>query len=278
MLSFGETIPKRSLVTDRNPPHFIVPHGDPRYLCIRGAKPGIKVTVTPASRVDIRVMKAAETVDFPDVQGHYQWFRIYGGSHGRAKVVFEQGSDSLTLKCEVYHWRKMHVNFYLVKDKHGKPNFNGSQTGTHISRLDRVYRPQTCVDFHRHLPTKEVSVDIDCSKKMTAAQEQNMWDLFLGKTLRGVRGDNFFNIFVVKAWGGHDNSSTGYNAWATSHGGLIVIDDSALSNDGPVLPHELGHSLGLSHANSDGYVMRQGLNKGWKLTWDNVKTVRRFVS
>jgi len=277
-LSFGETYPQRCLITNRAIPHFIVPYGYTRYICIMGQQKDIEAEVSPVGRIEVRKTTFAENSELPIVEAPHRWFRIDGDKRGRTNVVFKHGRDRLKLKVDCYPWRLMHVNFFLVTDSHGTPTFNASGTHTHINRLDRVYRPQACIDFHRHLPTKAVSVSIDCSRRMNEAQENRMWDAFQAKVPTGSRGHDFFNIFVVKAWGGHDNSASGYNAWATSNGGLIVIDDVGIANATPVVPHEVGHSMGLEHSATAGYVMRQGSRKGWKLTWNEVKTVRGYVS
>src|SRR5438270_382614 len=83
---------------------------------------------------------------------------------------------------------------------------------------------------------------------------------------RNWRDRTSFNVFCVRNWGGHDDPAKKYDAWATNHGSWLIIDDFALSDHGPVLAHEIGHGLGLKHTTRNGYVMRQGLDKGKRLT------------
>jgi hypothetical protein len=278
-LTFDKTQPDLCLITDTNPNHFILPYLGLRFLCIKGATSALTMSTNPAGKAHARLATSGERATLPSVTGTHAWVRLTGQEEGETRITFREGTESKELIVNVYPWKWLMVNFFLVTDANGRPTFNASQTGTHISRLDKVYRSQACIDFSRHLPTRRVSVSMNCSLPMTAAQETTMWNAFRDLTPNYVRTNRFFNVFVVKAWGGHDNPATGYDAWATSHGIYLIIDDAALSNTTPVLAHEIGHGMGLEHAGHvAGQVMIQGLTKGYKLKWTDVETVRGYVS
>ena len=276
-LSFSRSKPDRCLIADTSPPHFVLPYQGLRWLCIKGATSAIAIALSANGKAHLRLATASERADLPPISGPHVWIRLTGQNEGEITATFTEGAETLTLKVNVLHWRWMAVNFFLVTDAFGTPTFNASETTLEIQKLDTVYHAQAAIDFRRHLPTKNVKVNLDCSLPMTGAQEDAMWDAFRNLTPAACRTSSFFNVFVVREWGGHDDPDRDYNAWATSHGVYIVIDDQAFSNPGPVLPHEIGHSMGLEHLNEAGYVMRQGLEKGWKLKWAHVETVRTYV-
>lgn len=276
-ISFDKTQPDRCLISDTATPHFVLPYLGLRWLCIKEATTALQISTATGGTAHVRPATATERADLPHVSGPHVWVRLVGQQEGEVAVTFREGTTTLNLTVNVLHWRWLSVNFYLVTDAHGTPTFNPSMTTEHVTRLDKVYRPQAAIDFSRHLSTKSVRVSMDCSVPMSNAEEDVMWQAFHDLTPNYCRGPSFFNIFVVKEWGGHDDPSTGYNAWATSHGVYLVIDDEGMANTTPVVPHEIGHGMGLEHFNTAGYVMKQGNTKGWKLTWDHVETVRRYV-
>ncbi len=276
-LEFSRTKPDRCLIADTSPPHFVLPYLGLRWLCIKGATSALTIALSDAGKAHLRLATASERSDLPPIPGPHVWIRLTGQNEGEITATFTEGADTLALKVNVLHWRWMAVNFFLVTDPHGTPSFNASETTLQVQKLDTVYRAQAAIDFRRHLPTKNVRVTMDCSLPMTAAQEDAMWDAFRDLTPSGARTGSSFNVFVVKEWGGHDDPDRGYNAWATSHGVYIVIDDEGMANTSPVVPHEIGHSMGLEHLNEAGYVMKQGTTKGWKLKWAHVETVRTYV-
>jgi len=273
-LSVAYSKPDLAFLPDETPIRFIMPFLGERFYCIVGADSSLKIAFTHGT-IHARLATAAEAPPMP-ISNKYVWLRVVGQKEGEADLTLTQGADTLQIKVNVLHWRWLHVNFYITTDANGTPSFNSSQTAAQVKILDRIYRSQACVDFARQL-TKSITVTSDCSKvAMTNAEESAMWAEFLKKTPADVRGKTFFQVFCVKAWGGHDTTA-GYNAWATSNGIQIIIDDFGYSKSSPVLAHEMGHSLGLDHTNNDGFLMRQGDKKGPKLTWAQVQTVRTYV-
>jgi hypothetical protein len=222
--------------------------------------------VATADLIPAQIFRSLGANAWPvQVSGHNPGTALITPVDGNGKTLF-----NLPLEVDVLRRQEYHVNFHLVTDWLGgtTARSEASAVQTDLSVVNDVFAPAN-ISFVLHA-TRSIKLPTHFDSKVSNVQDLNQRMGQLIQSARHFDGSiQHIQVFCVGMLHWLDGVRQGVDTQGYTQGRTIVIEDDA----GPaVLPHEIGHALGLKH-NQRGTTLMNEFPTGTLLTREDIRKI-----
>lgn len=219
----------------------MVPKSGVRYIIARDAA-GLTLSSTNTHR--LRMTEIAQTA-LPSghlrLEPNDRFIKLEGLDHGSAKVYLKDGAGSTvkTLEVDVKRRKRVKVSFNFVKDSGGHTTArNTADALAWVWAMDHIFDGQANVNVTLGT-SRVVNVPSNLGSTVTwSSGASSEWNTVI------ALGDSTADMNFFLVWDYEQDSTPGDGADAGTLGGNCIYEDSAGTQDGETMAHELGHFLG----------------------------------
>ncbi len=243
-LEFEETVSNNGFDDTVDPPWLVVPVNNPPN------QNTVKVNIEPSaaiSQVYFTIDDTAKaTVSPVQASSSPQTLTLTGVAKGhtvlRARVGSSSGPVCKTLNICVRDKKVVNVDFHFMQDNAShQTSRSTSEADSFISTLNTIWTPQANVVFQKgNVDSPTVITDLGTVIEWYPTNPANEWDDIVAFR-NGVAPDVFF-VWEYE----QDGTPATDNADAAQLNGDILFEDSAGTQVGETLAHEMGHHFGIN--------------------------------
>lgn len=221
----------------------MVPVGGDRYLALRDGA-GLTVTSNSTSVLTVTEIPVARLPagSRMSLQSSDRIFKLHGASKGNARVQAKRGGRTIVeLEVDTKNRKSVRLTFNFVRDNAGHFTRRNPSSATGWMRMiNRIYNGQANI-FATMIRTRNVTIPQNLGAEVRwSAGTASEWNTVTA--LRDSGAD--FNFFLV--WEYEQDTTPGDGADAGALAGNCIFEDSAGSQIGETMAHELGHYLGVA--------------------------------